>query len=119
MCESRSRNAAGRPEGEPISTTDAQAFRALSDMFSKAGFQHSTGHWDNPQFDLLSDIAVSPATERVQLKAYHDAQRIMYAEVPGFPLYSPFWVNATRTSVSGYAPHPTEAEFWENIEIKQ
>ncbi len=70
-------------------------------------------------FDLLSDIAVSPATEGVQLKAYHDAQRIMYADVPGFPLYSPFWVNATRARVSGYAPHPTEAEFWENIELSQ
>ena len=98
---------------------DGQTYGAWNGHFTKGGFTHTTGHWSNPQFDKLFQIAISPVPERVQLRAYHDAQKLMYAEVPSFPLYSPVWVIGVRSRISGFRPHQTGQEFWEMLELKR
>ena len=103
---------------------DGQAYIPLTQTYSVegargVGYQNSIGHYSNPQFDALMAIAVSPAPEEVQLQAYHDAQRLLYADVPGLPLYSPLWVRGIRDGVAGYRLHPTEQEFWEELELNR
>lgn len=96
---------------------DGQAYGAWNGHFTKGGFNHTTGHWSNEQFDRLFNIAISPVPEEVQLRAYHDAQRLLYVEAPSFPLYSPVWVTGVRTDVTGHRPHQTGQEFWEELEL--
>jgi ABC-type transport system substrate-binding protein len=64
-------------------------------------------------------IAVKPVPEPLQLQAYHDAQRVMYAEVPGLPLYSPLWVRGIRSGIGGYRLHSAEQEYWEVLELNR
>jgi peptide/nickel transport system substrate-binding protein len=103
---------------------DGQAYFPLAQTYSVegargVGYANSIGHYGNPNYDRLMAIAVSPAPEAVQLQAYHDAQRVLYADVPGFPLYSPLWVRGIRDGVEGYRLHATEQEFWEDLELKR
>jgi peptide/nickel transport system substrate-binding protein len=103
---------------------DGQAYFPLAQTYSAegargAGYANSIGHYSNPQYDLLMAIAGSPAPEEVQLQAYHDAQTVLYADVPGLPLYSPLWVRGIRDGVANYRPHPTEQEFWEDLELNR
>ncbi len=99
---------------------DGQAYGPLTASWSNAfGYTGSVGHYSNPGFDQLMAIAVSPLPESLQLQAYHDAQRVMYVDVPGLPLYSPLGVRGSRKGISGYRLHSTEMEYWEELELNR
>ena len=99
---------------------DGQANGPLTASWSNAfGRKGSIGHYENAAYNQLMAIAVTPLPEALQLQAYHDAQRIMYADVPGLPLYSPFWVRAIQKGISGYRLHPTEMEYYEELELNR
>ncbi len=99
---------------------DGQAYGPLTTAWSNAfGYTGSVGHWSNQNFDQLMAIAVKPLPEQLQLQAYHDAQRVMYAEVPGLPLYSPLWVRGIRSGIEGYRLHSAEQEYWEDLELNR
>lgn len=101
---------------------DASAYYPLVQTYSAegargVGYASAIGHYANDYYDQVVAIAASSAPEAVQLQAYHDAQQILYADVPGLPLYSPYWVRGIRSGVEGYRLHPTEQEFWEDLDL--
>lgn len=103
---------------------DASAYYPLMQTYSAegargVGYNSAIGHYENEYYDNIVAIAGSSAPEPVQLQAYHDAQWILYADVPGLPLYSPLWVRGIRDGVEGYRLHATEQEFWEELELNR
>ncbi len=56
------------------------------DMFVTNGGNNDTG-WSNKEYDRLVDVAKSTGDQAVRMKAMHDAEAILMAEMPIAPIY--------------------------------
>lgn len=71
----------------------------------------------NEEFDRLVEIATSGAPEEEREAAYHDAMRILAADVPAINLWQPAWAIATRADLSGFDLHPAGVWFYEDVAL--
>ncbi|MFN2323470.1 MAG: ABC transporter substrate-binding protein [Trueperaceae bacterium] len=77
----------------------------------------NASNYCNEEFDRLVDVAVSGAPEEEREAAYHDAMRILAADVPAINLWQPAWAIATRADLSGFDLHPAGVWFYEDVAL--
>lgn len=95
-------------------TRDAEAI--LQHMYCPWG-ELPVGQYNNLEFQKLVRMGMYPYPEHIRRQAYNEAQKILYADVAGIPLYLENWLGARHRRVEGYKPHPMEEPYWENLKI--
>ncbi|MCL0073505.1 ABC transporter substrate-binding protein [Dehalococcoidia bacterium] len=71
----------------------------------------------NPRVDELTEKLLRTVNEKEARTISFEIQEIVAEEVPMLPIYDEIMINAVRTNIRGYKPHPRFIVNWEDIYV--
>jgi ABC-type transport system substrate-binding protein len=87
---------------------DPASYLATWGHSRNAGQQWNWAYFENAKFDQLTEAAAREADAGRRADLIHQAQRLLRAELPFFPIYAPSLTEAMRSRVAGWQPSPAD-----------